>query len=159
MSQDHIVKLLEESIEQELGTAALYRLFSELYPHDAAFWSQLQLEEKSHATLLRVALNSYEKRGILPERILSASIEGLVQTNAKLAHLLDRCKTTPPDRRSAFEIAMSMESETGEKHYNVFMEKDPESPIEEVFQQLNREDKHHEIRIRDYFENLLAEES
>ncbi len=157
MENDHIIKLLELSIEVELGVAAMYQLFSELHPDDGEFWAQLRLEEKSHATLLRAALDSFTNRGLLPYKILATSVEGLHETNKRIEVLVDRCKASPPSRHDAFALALVLENESGEHHYNHFMEKEPENTIEEVFQQLNREDKDHEKRIRAYFDSMDSE--
>ncbi len=154
MNKRDIISLLELSIEIELGVGALYELFAELYPEDREFWSQLHLEERSHATLLRVALDSFSKRGMLPTNLLSTSLEGLRTTIQELESLVDRCKAHPPQRNEAFLLAIRLENESGEKHYDIFMGKTPESTLEEVFQQLNRQDKDHKQRIESYFNEL-----
>jgi len=154
MDAKHITNLLELSIELELGVGALYELFAELYQEDRAFWSQLHVEEKSHATLLRAALDSFTKRGILPDNLLTTSLGDLQNTSKKVATLIDQCKATPPSRREAFHLAINLENESGEQHYNHFMAKKPESMLEEVFQQLNRQDKDHKERIETYFDSL-----
>lgn len=154
MDSYHIAVLLRLSIEVEHGAACLYKLFAELYPEDLEFWSQLHLEEKSHATLLRTALDSFTKRGMLPGNIFATSEAGLRETARKVEVLLEKCKREPPARHDAFKIAIALENEAGEHHYNRFMGRDPESALDKVFQQLNRQDKDHEERIRNYLEGL-----
>ena len=156
MNNEQIRLLLESAIALELGVASLYRLFSELYEEDRAFWSQLQLEEKSHAALLRAALDSFEKRQLLPTGMMPTSLEHMEQFNMKVAVLLEQCRKTPPSRHNACELAIVLERDVGEEHFNQFMEKPPESMIEEVFQRLNRNDKDHAERITEYLGTIQS---
>jgi rubrerythrin len=160
MTTDHeyIEKLLTACIELEVDVGRLYRLFSELFCEDREFWSQLYLEEKHHASLLRAALDSYTKRNILPLGLVPASLDDLVQSNMKIRTLLEECKTIAPSRMDAFRIAIDLEKESGEQHYNMFMGQVPDTMVEEVFQKLNQDDKNHEARIRSYHNRLLEAE-
>lgn len=157
MNKAHIVELLELSIELELKASELYRLFGELYPADQDFWYQLHIEERSHATLLRAALASFSNRGVLPTNMLSSSRADVQETIEEIQSLIDQCKASPLTRRDAFQIALKLEDESAEQHYNHFMGKAPESPIEEVYQKLNRQDKDHKERILNYFTSSPSE--
>ncbi len=154
MNKYDITSLLKASIDIELGAAALYLFFSERFPEDRELWSQLHIEEKSHAMLIRAALDSFSHRGILPYNILDTSLEDFRRTKAKIDGLVNQYKETPPSRKEAFLIAIDLENESGERHYNSFMMKNPETPLQSLFQNLNREDKNHEERIQSYFENI-----
>lgn len=155
---EYIEKLLTACIELEMGVGRLYRLFSALFSEDREFWSQLYLEEKHHASLLRAALDSYTKREILPQGLVPASLEDLVQSNIKIGTVLEECKAIAPSRMDAFQIAIDLENESGEQHYNMFMGQAPDTSVEDVFQKLNQDDKDHEARIRSYYNRLLEAE-
>lgn len=144
---------MEESIRLELNIAALYRIFSTL-PEDHDFWWQLHLEEKSHASLMRSARDSFLKRGKFPASLVAGSIDDLHQSNRKVEGLIKRYTATPPDRTEAGRIAIELENEAGELHFTQFMNKDAENALETVFQQLNRNDKEHEERIRAHCQSI-----
>ncbi|MDF7801663.1 hypothetical protein P4C99_19450 [Pontiellaceae bacterium B1224] len=147
METERIEEVIEESIRLELNVASLYQIFSTL-PEDHDFWWQLYMEEKSHATLIRAARDSFLKRGWFPAALVADSIEDLRSSNEKIEGLIKQCKTTPPDRHEACRIAVELENEAGELHFTQFMDKEAEDALETVFQQLNRDDKEHEQRIR-----------
>ncbi len=156
MHQKLAEETFEEGIRIEQNVAALYALFSSLLPDDADFWWQLHLEEKSHANLLRAARDSFTKRGRLPEGILPDSLEELKQANNQISCWIDKCRANPPGRADACRIAIDIEQSAGESHYSRFMEQHPQSPLVSVFQQLNRDDKAHETRIRKHLDALSA---
>ena len=148
MTKNQLSELIEESIQLELNMAELYKLFSGTYPEGNDFWRQLYLEEKSHAALIRTGHDSFMKHGDFPRDMISSSIEGLKTSNAKTEKLLADCKATPPDHHEACRLAIERESDVGEAHYAVFMNKDAANSLEAVFQQLNRADIDHEKRIQ-----------
>lgn len=147
MNPNELSELINESIRLELNVAELYRIFSALEA-DHDFWWQLSLEEKSHATLIRSARDSFEKRGKFPASLVAGSIDELRASNTKLKRLIERYSTVPPDRHEACRIAVELENEAGELHFTQFMNKEAANAMETVFQQLNRNDKEHEERIR-----------
>ncbi|MBT8042521.1 MAG: hypothetical protein KJN67_05260 [Pontiella sp.] len=144
-----IENLIEESIALEKNVAALYKIFSESVPEDADFWWQLHLEEKSHATLIRAAKDSFVRRGKFPFDLIANSVEELKSSNQRIAAMVGKFLANPPSRLEALEVAIALENEAGESHYNQFMDKEAKNPVEGVFQQLNRDDKEHETRIRE----------
>lgn len=147
-------ELIEESIRLELNAAELYKIFSSALPEDNDFWWQLHLEERSHATLIRAARDSFVKRDKFPHDLIASSVEELKTSNAKVEEHIATFKTRAPDRQEACMVALELENESGELHYTRFMEKEADNGIETVFQQLNRGDKEHEKRIREYCENI-----
>ncbi len=157
MKNNQLDELISESIALEQHAASLYKIFSESLPDDHDFWWQLHLEEKSHANLIRSARDSFVKRGKFPFDILANSIEELKQANTKTSGLVGHFKANPPTRREACEVAIELEYEAGETHFTQFMERDATTPVETVFQQLNRDDKDHKKRIRKHLESLPAE--
>lgn len=148
MTMSALSELIEESINLELSVAALYKLFANAYPEDHGFWWQLHLEEKSHAALLRSGRDSFVKRDKFPLDLIDSSTEDLKASIAKVENLIHHCKTTLPNQLEACKMAIELENESGEMHYTQFMKKDPDNSLETVFQQLNRNDKNHEERIR-----------
>jgi len=149
-----ISAVMKACIELEQGVASLYRHYSELFPEDRVFWSQLHVEEKKHATILRLALDSFSRRNVMPSDFVPKSLEGLREAGSRISELKEACRKQPPDRRQALQLAYELERAIGEEHYNRFMDKRPESNIESVFQQLNRNDKDHAQRIADYLNQL-----
>lgn len=154
MDSTKLNELIEESIRLELNAAQLYKIFSEALPEDSDFWWQLHLEERSHATLIRAARDSFVKRDKFPHDLIANSIEELKASNTKVEGLIEKLKETAPNRQEAFKVALELENESGELHYTRFMEKEADKGIETVFQQLNRGDKEHEKRIREYYESI-----
>lgn len=154
MKENRLVELIDESIRLEQNVAELYKVFSEALPEDNNFWWQLHIEEKSHATLIRAAKDSFSSRGKFPYDLIADSIGELREINTRVEALVEQSKRIPPNRREACEMAIAIERESGESHYTAFMEKEAETSVESVFQQLNREDKDHERRIREHLDSL-----
>lgn len=157
MQTNQLSELIEESIALELNVAELYKVFSEALPEDKGFWWQLHMEEKSHATLIRAARDSFVKRGKFPYDLVADSIDDIKNSNKKTLQLISQYKAAPPGRHEACKVAVQLENESGEMHYTRFMEKDADNTVETVFQQLNRGDKEHEKRIRAHCKGIDAE--
>jgi len=145
-------RLFEEAINIELNAARLYELFQRNFPNDSSFWGQLIFEEKNHAVLLQDGRDRFLPIGKFPEAILPSSLTSLVWANRGIAALIDKYKERPPSREEAFNAALGVESSAGEAHYQQFMEKESPSKIGKIFQELNREDKDHVLRLRSYME-------
>ncbi|VGO19845.1 rubrerythrin family protein [Pontiella sulfatireligans] len=157
MNNELLIELIDESIALELNVASIYKFFSESITHDSDFWWQLHLEEKSHATLLRSGKESFIKRGRFPRDIVADSIRDLKEANENAAAMLGQFDGARPGRREACKAAIELEQQAGESHFMKFMEKDAESALESVFQQLNRSDKGHERRIKEHLASLPAD--
>lgn len=158
MKKNRLDELITESIKLELNVAALYRLFAEAVAEDADFWLQISTEEKHHAALLRTAKESFVKQGNFPIDLVADSIELLVLSNMKLKTLIMKFNALPPTQLEACETALALERDIGESHYTKFMDKNPDSAIDRVFQTLNKGDQAHERRIIAHFESLLNNE-
>ncbi|QBG47734.1 hypothetical protein EGM51_10150 [Verrucomicrobia bacterium S94] len=102
MNDEQLNELIEESIALELNAAALYKIFSEAIPADAAFWWQLHLEEKSHAILIRAARDSFLKSGLFPQNLIAGSTEELKTSNRKLQESIIGFSTAPPPEKAPF---------------------------------------------------------
>jgi hypothetical protein len=144
--------LVEESIQIELNVAELYMIFKTAFSEDADFWWRLALEEKNHAALIRSIKESFMPVGLLPDKLLSSSLQELKQVNTTILTLIQKFKTSPPSRNESFSIACKLEESAAEIHFQEFMENAPVSKIEEMFQKLNKDDKDHAARIRSYME-------
>ncbi|MBW2700559.1 MAG: rubrerythrin family protein [Deltaproteobacteria bacterium] len=145
--------LVDESISLELNMASLYLVFHKLFPEDADFWWTLVLEEKNHAALIRSGKDSFMAVDKFPSDLISENLQELKDTNGRIALFLKRCEVDPPSREEAFGLALELERSAGELHFQEFMEKEAGSKIDEIFRQLNKDDKDHEQRIRSYMES------
>ena len=152
MMKEGLTHLVEESIQIELNVAELYMLFKAVFPEDADFWWRLALEEKNHAALVRSIKESFLPVGVLPDKLLSSSLQELRKVNAKILDLIVKFRNSPPSRGESFRIAFELEESAAEIHFQEFMENAPSSTIEEMFQKLNKDDKDHAARIRSYME-------
>lgn len=156
MDPKDLEQLIDESIRLELNVATLYRVFSEKLAPDRDFWWDLHLEERSHATLLRAAKDSFMKRDQFPDGLIAQSLSDLATANARITEEILNSRNSVFTREEACNLAIALENEVGESHYSLFMEKDAATSVESVFQQLNREDKDHEGRIRDHLETIRS---
>ena len=145
--------LAEESINLELNVSEIYDLFQSYFADDANLWWQLALEEKDHAGLIRHGIEKFEPIREFPHEILCDSLQDLKSTNKKLRFLLKQFKDIPPSREQAFNTALEIEASAGELHFQLFMDKETSSEIDELFQFMNREDKNHAERIRSYMKD------
>ncbi|MFP4604663.1 MAG: hypothetical protein ACLFNJ_04750 [Bacteroidales bacterium] len=148
-----IEKLIDESIKLENNIGGLYEVFAKLFPEDKNFWRELVLEEKNHAAILRSGKESFLEANVFPEDILASSPATLSYINKELNRLIDNLQKESVSREAAFNIAYKLEKTAGEIHFQEYMDKEPESEMDRIFQQLNREDKNHAERILNYMEN------
>ena len=151
--------LLDESIKLELNIADLYMIFTQEFTEDADFWWQLALEEKNHGALLRSSKKHFAPVGKFPTELLSPRLQQLKDANTNLGALIEQFREDPPSREAAFNTAIRIEQSAGEIHFQKFTEKQAASSLDRLFQQMNRGDKDHEIRIRSYMEDHAIETS
>jgi len=142
--------LLDESIKLELNISNLYMIFYENLPDDANFWWKMVLEEKNHASLLRSGKEIFAPMDKFPEELLSSSLQELSEANKFIQSLIERYREVPPTREEAFNVALHLEQSAGEVHYQLFMEKIPDTQLMKTFQKLNNDDKDHAKRISSY---------
>src|SRR6056297_591398 len=157
--EDHTIKLLNESIKLENNVAELYQLFSLTFDEDKNFWWQIAIEEKNHAALLRSGKESYIPASIFPKKILPETINDIAFINKNIRDMIINYKKNKPSRTLAFNIACHLENSAGKIHYQKIMEKDPETKIENIFMQLNQDDKDHARRIEDYMKEHQIKKS
>jgi len=147
-----ISRLIDESIRLELNVSQLYLHFHNLFPEDSEFWWGLALEEKNHAALLKSGKLEFLEAGLFPPEIVGASIRDLVKTNKELEALLERKELE--SRASAFQRAIRIEESAGEIHFQQAIVKKQQTEALKLFQQLNRDDKDHAERLRDYVRKM-----
>lgn len=155
MTETAVAKLLEEAIQLELLVADLYVFFCQTYPEDAGFWWKLSLEEKNHAALLRSGREHFLPVGQFPAELIPSVLGTLTVKNRELAATIDRFREAHPDRAEAFRFAFELENSAGELHFQHAMadHHDSESQAMEIFRNLNRDDRDHAERIRQYMRN------
>ena len=147
-----VTSLIDESINLELNVSDIYSLFHKLFPDDAEFWWKLLLEEKNHAALIQSGKEYFEPINKFPHNLLHHSLQNLKDTNSKLRALIKKFEKTPPSREKAFNIAFKIENSAGELHFQEFMDEETNSTTDNIFKELNKDDKDHAMRIRCYAE-------
>jgi len=154
-----IAELAEESIKIELNVGEIYFLFHTLFPEDSDFWLKLVLEEENHASIIKNGIELFEPIEAFPHKILAHNLQKLKDTNEMLRSILEQFKNTYPSREKAFNTAIELETSAGELHFQHFQSKKHFSNFEEIFHQLNEEDKDHAERILAYMkENNIHEQ-
>ncbi|MCG8341672.1 MAG: rubrerythrin family protein [Chlorobiales bacterium] len=145
-------ELLDLSIVHEINISRLYTLFHDLFEEDEDFWWQLSIEERSHAALLRNEQKARKHAETVPENLLASDLEALKSSNEKIESLINKFTAHPPSREEAFRTAHDLEMSVGEIHYQEFMSRKSCSLSDELFKQLNLEDKDHADRIKSYMQ-------
>ena len=148
--EEQIEQLTKESIRLELLVSELYLLFHEQFPEDGRFWWRLVEEERNHAALIRSALEYFAPVHQFPEKLLSGNLSVLRKTNEQLKELLAAFRKTSPGRIEAFECALKLETTAGELHFQHFLDENNLTNVEQIFRQLNGDDREHAERIRLY---------
>jgi len=151
--KEQLIQVMNESIKLESNVADLYMVFSEAFPEDCAFWHQLHMEEKNHASIIQSAREAWLSGREPPLELLAPNVDELIELNNKLASLLEEYENNPPSREIAFNLALDLEESPGEVHFQDAMEQPPSSTLMELFQMLTGDDKRHASRIRTYMRN------
>ena len=152
MTEDDLTQLAEEAIRVEQHISDLYMIFFETFPDDAEFWWKLVLEEKNHAALIRSGLEYFLPADRFPVEMLPPMLDGLRETNRRLAGIVEGFRKKPPSREEAFNTALRVEKSAGEVHFQRAMAKEADSDIMRIFQQLNKDDMDHTDRIQSYMQ-------
>lgn len=153
MDNSEVFRLLDSAISLELQISELYLSFKELFPEYSDFWWQLAIEEKNHAALLKTVRDFVERDVTIPQLLRAYKIEELKAVELML-NRLNKAILAEPTIEKAFKGAYDLELSAGEIHYQIFMQKQEDSKLSEIFRKLNGEDKDHAARIREYL-NLL----
>jgi len=143
-------QFIDEAVRLELNAAEIYALFSEAVPEDGDFWAGLSWEERNHASLLKTGKEVLLPVEQFPAEMLPAFIQTLINTNLWLQSLKKEYAREPPDRRTAFAVALKIESSAGEMHFQKVMENPSDSRILKIFQDLCQDDIHHLNRLKEY---------
>ena len=146
-------QFIDEAIQLELNAADIYSSFSETIPEDANFWATLAWEEKNHAAVLKTGKDVLIPTDQFPEKILPNVIQVLVDTNNWLNSLKKQFLKCKPDRKTAFSIAIKIESSAGEQHFQILMETPSDSSVIKILQELCEDDIHHLKRIQEYMKS------
>ncbi len=156
---EQLSRLMEESIQLELNISELYKLFHDLFDEDSDFWWRMLLEEKNHAALIRSIQELFVPKFTFPSELFTAPLKNIRQGNAEIRKLIKRYEENAPCREEAFNTALHLELAAGEAHFQLFMEKEPTSKIERIFQQLNSADRDHARRLRARMKALQIDET
>jgi CheY-like chemotaxis protein len=143
-------QFIDQAIQLELNAADIYLIFSDAIPEDSNFWATLAWEEKNHATVLKTGKDILMPKDQFPADLLPNVIQVLVETNSWLDSLKEKFAEVKPDRKTAFAIAIRIESSAGEQHFQSIMEAPSESNVIKIFQELCEDDIHHLNRIHEY---------
>lgn len=145
----NLSELIDEAIKLEMNVARIYLNFHFIFREDADFWMKLYNEEKNHAALLEKGKQNFLDAGRFPVELVGSSVESFVEANRKLKGVLK--EESPPSRVAAFNLALNMETLAGEMHYqNAMQQVENPSDIVKLFRALNKDDKDHASRIRNY---------
>ena len=141
-SIDVIINLMARNEEM---ISRIYKAFSVKFPELGKFWSQLSIEEKGHADILR-ALGKKVGEGKLSinsQKINANQILGMLETNESLANQVEQKRIKP---EKALNIAFEIEESMLEKNiFDVFSGDAPD--IQHDFELLREHTKQHRIRL------------
>ena len=159
--ENDFTRLAEAAISLELEIANLYAVFHEIFHEDEEIWWTLSLEEKHHAAILRSGIKYFAPLGKFPDELMNSPLDEITSLIAEIAGLCCEYKNNPPSRAHAFRVALEIEMNGAELHYQEFMEKRECSQMEKIFQQLNDRDKDHIDRLISYMNDneILLEEA
>ena len=149
--------IIQESIKLELNVSDLYMIFYKEFSADSDFWWTLTLEEKNHASLLRRASDSLFSRDKFPEKLLVPELDAILKTNEFLEDTILKFNKNCCTREEAFNLAYTIENSACEIHYQENMEEEEPDQLLKIFQQLNKEDKNHSLRIKNKMKELKIE--
>ncbi len=147
-----ITDLLAEAVRLEMNIGKLYVRFHQSLPDDGAFWWQLAMEEKNHASLLRSADQIASVVHDFPAGLLPEQLQEIRELNARIEARIVAEAAAPSTRNAAFGFALELEQSSGELHFQTFMETVSTGQLSRIFQSLNRGDMDHAQRLRTYMQ-------
>jgi hypothetical protein len=151
---DHLIQIfLDEASQLEMLVADLYSIFERLFSEDELFWHQLVVEEKNHAALIE---NIKDSPGCSKKFVSSFApdlLQEILKTKELVSSLIVKYSEAKPDRKTAFNTAISVEKSAGEIAYQNFMTQDTDSWILLGLQKLNEYDRDHIVRLEQYAED------
>jgi hypothetical protein len=140
--------VVEEAIRYERNLSALYILFSSSLPDDEAFWWELSVSEKQHASLLKASQRLFGEE--FARETLPADLDALRSSNESLAATIERFKQDGPQPEEALRVALGFENNDNEATLHKLLDIDPSEPAKEVVDRIRRENATHEEQIREY---------
>jgi len=154
MQKDFSEKL-DAYVRLERLMSDLYQLFSVSFPEDRELWTELVREEENHAAMIRAFAEHMAEHSLdEPFELFDIACSRLEETNEMIKTMIRRCKTSPPVRAESFRMAIEIESNAGEMHYQTFLEKKTQGKLERLFSELNGEDRDHVARIESWMSSV-----
>jgi len=152
--EEHLIQIfLDEASQLEMLVADLYSIFEKLFSEDELFWHQLAVEEKNHAALIENIKNSPGCSIKFVSSFAPDLIQEILKTKELVSSLIVKYSEEKPDRKTAFNTAISIEKSAGEIAYQNFMTQDADSWILLGLQKLNEYDRDHIDRLEQYAED------
>lgn len=149
--KSQIIAALDEARKTELLCSELYFLYTDLFPEDANFWWTLTLEEKTHAAILETEY-TFLQHNLLDESMVYKDLDTLKKENARIARTIEEYKKDPPDKREAYQFALSLENSGQEAYFQMLMSMSSDDRMVAILQELAGTEKNHADRIRGFFE-------
>jgi ferritin len=154
MMDKKTIKILDESIVQELLVSDIYSLFEKTFREDSEFWYKLSQEELSHSITLQAERDSFSEEGLMPVELVQIDLETLQKQNSLLSDFFEELKKSAPSREEAFSIACALERTMLETIYASCLAKHPETRALKIFQSISSDEKEHIERILQYASNI-----
>ncbi len=144
------IKILDESIRQELLVSDFYSLFEKIFHEDSNLWYTLSQEELSHSITLQAERDSFSEAGLLPEELVQGDLETLQKQNSLIAEFFEELKGSAPSREQAFSIAYALELIMVETIYESCLAKHSDTRALKIFQSISGDEREHIERIIQY---------
>lgn len=112
------------------------------------------MEEINHAALIESIDDGFIDETLLPISTMNKRTDELSRMNLFIKDQIQLFKSVPPSRLESFQIGIKLENSIGEFHFELFMTEKSGSPMTEIFQKLNGEDKNHANRISNYSRSI-----
>lgn len=138
----------------EINVGNLYKVFFDTNKEDKQFWWLLSIEEFNHASLLETCIE-FLNNNIDVLFMINDDIEKLIDFNSYL-ELTTSEYLKSPNRMKSFEIAISIENDASETHFETVMTEDnTDNYVLDILKRLNKDDINHSKRIMDYYNNII----
>jgi len=142
-----IDKLVDEAIKLELNVAELYTLYQEYFVEDKEFWKRMADEEKTHASLIKMASEILSISSLL-QSFIHENLDELRRANKKIEEAIEGFMENAPPKEEAYKFAVELEESVNELYYQEGVTGTPDSNEMRILQQLNSESKDHAERIK-----------
>jgi len=143
-----IEKIINLLIENENAISQLYKLFSDKFEGASVFWAGLSIEEKGHASHIRMLLEKVEKGEFVAD--LKRFDAQIIQQNVEYMNLLiEKFKKESLSLQDALSIAKSIEESIIENNYFNILDKDS-IEVKRILQFLKGETESHLRRLQEY---------